>query len=93
MKKLKAAVTSVHGSWDDLVSGDWYVYVDKEGGATSIAKLMSAMEQAMSRFEEDMQLYGQKYADMHSKFENLNKTIASIMQIMADIAQSITRNI
>ncbi|VWC74439.1 hypothetical protein [Burkholderia contaminans] len=90
--KIKDIVVSSNESqpsWEEIISQKVKFYLDP----SRLSTVMSAIEAAMSRFEEQMQLYGQKYADMHSKFENLNKTIASLIQIMADMAQSIVRNI
>jgi hypothetical protein len=92
-EKMKEAVISASGAvyWPNLLTDEYFIDGGKDTAV--IARFMAGIESAMSRFEEQMQLYGQKYADMHSKFENLNKTIASMIQIMADMAQSIVRNI
>jgi len=90
---LKAALLALTSGrvpdWESMLERNWVT----SATSADLARLTTAIESAMSRFEENLQIYAQKYADTHSRFENLHKTLASLMQIMADMGNSILRNL
>ncbi|KVO87693.1 hypothetical protein WL21_04740 [Burkholderia ubonensis] len=86
--QMKELITLVGWSWEEVLgkNGDWEIT------AADFNQKASVLESIMSRFEEAMQQAAQKYSNVHSKFDNMQKAFASIIQLMTDMMQGLLRN-